>query len=412
MNSQEVLNFKKLITLQPLLKDEQQDRITIMISGKKFIVQNRQLKIFPETLLGNEDKRRLFYDNKLHLYRFNRHPSIFESILYYYLNPGILIRPPHIESEIFYDELRFWKINESLMETFIEDDMIPLDNIRFLPAEKWRRIIWKTLMYPKSIDFPYSELVIGTCILATLLSCIPFIGEIIPTVTELNKLQNILGVKQIYFPLYMRSFYIIEIISIIIFTIELNLRIISAPKFSLIIYDIINFLDLIIILSGSICLISYHLHNIRHINNFLSFYYWLLILKSFRIYRLTRYLLHLRLLYKAVAISLNEVCALIISVIFCMLLFGALIYIIDNSEPESNTRNILDGFWLAFITLTTLGYGDIYPRSFEARIAAGVCALIGIIVFSMPTTIIFVKYTRLMHNKWKQNRSIHYIIST
>ncbi|CAF4999255.1 unnamed protein product, partial [Rotaria sp. Silwood1] len=42
MNSQEVSNFKKLITLQPLLKDEQQDRITIMISGKKFIVQNRQ----------------------------------------------------------------------------------------------------------------------------------------------------------------------------------------------------------------------------------------------------------------------------------------------------------------------------------------------------------------------------------
>ncbi|CAF3081545.1 unnamed protein product [Rotaria sp. Silwood2] len=44
--------------------------------------------------------------------------------------------------------------------------------------------------------------------------------------------------------------------------------------------------------------------------------------------------------------------------------------------------HILDGFWLAFITLTTLGYGDIYPRSFEARIAAGLCALIGIIIFS------------------------------
>ncbi|CAF0866540.1 unnamed protein product [Rotaria sordida] len=412
MNSREISNFQQLIKLHPLLKDEQRDRITIMISGKKFIVQNRQLKVFPETLLGNEDKRRIFYDNKLHVYRFNRHPSIFESILYYYLNPGILIRPPHIEPEIFYDELRFWNIDESLIETFIEEDMIPLDNIRFLPVQKWRRIIWKTLMYPESIHFPYSELVIGICILTTLLSSIPFIGEIIPTVTELNKLQNILNVEQIFFPLYIRSFYIIEILSITIFSIELNLRIISAPNFSLIIYDIINFLDLIIILSSSICLISYHLHNIRYINNFLSFYYWLLILKSFRIYRLARYMLRLRLLYKTIAICLNEICALIISVIFCMLLFGTLIYIIDNSEPESNTRNILDGFWLAFITLTTLGYGDIYPRSFEARIAAGLCALIGIIIFSMPTTIIFIKYTKLIQNKWKQNRNIRYLISS
>ncbi len=33
-------------------------------------------------------------------------------------------RPAHIEPEIFYEELRFWKINERLMETFIEEDMV------------------------------------------------------------------------------------------------------------------------------------------------------------------------------------------------------------------------------------------------------------------------------------------------
>ncbi|CAF5120577.1 unnamed protein product, partial [Rotaria magnacalcarata] len=202
------------------------------------------MKKFPETLLGNEDKRRAFYDDKSNLYRFNRHPSVFESILYYYLNPGVLIRPPHVEPEIFYEELRFWNLNENLIEAFIEEDMTPLDDIRILPVEKWRRIIWKTLAYPESFHFPYDKLVIGTYMLITLVSCVPFMNEIIPIVTELNKLRNVLGIKQIDFPLYIRSFYIIEIISITIVSIELNLRIISAPKLPLILYDIFNFLDL------------------------------------------------------------------------------------------------------------------------------------------------------------------------
>ncbi len=72
-----------------------------------------------------------------------------------------------------------------------------------------------------------------------------FLLRIIPTVTELNKLQSILNVEQIYFPLYMRTSYIFEIICIMIFSIELNLRIISTPKISLIFYDIFNYLDLV-----------------------------------------------------------------------------------------------------------------------------------------------------------------------
>jgi hypothetical protein len=46
MNVQEASNVTQLITLHPLLKDEQRDRITIMISGKQFIVQNRQVRLF------------------------------------------------------------------------------------------------------------------------------------------------------------------------------------------------------------------------------------------------------------------------------------------------------------------------------------------------------------------------------
>lgn len=37
-------NFEQFIKYYPLLKEKQQDRITILISGKKFIVQNQQVR--------------------------------------------------------------------------------------------------------------------------------------------------------------------------------------------------------------------------------------------------------------------------------------------------------------------------------------------------------------------------------
>lgn len=84
--------IEELIRLYPILKNEEKDQINVLISGKRFSIKKSQLNIYPKTLLGNKEKRKKFYDKKNQIYKFDRHPAIFESILYYYLNPGLLIR--------------------------------------------------------------------------------------------------------------------------------------------------------------------------------------------------------------------------------------------------------------------------------------------------------------------------------
>ena len=54
---------------------------------------------------------------------------------------------------------------------------MPLDDYRLLPAQRWRRRIWKTLTYPKSVRFPYGELVTGTSMCITIISSISFMSE-------------------------------------------------------------------------------------------------------------------------------------------------------------------------------------------------------------------------------------------
>ena len=44
-----------------------------------------------------------------------------------------------------------------------------------------------------------------------------------------------------------------------------------------------------------------------------------------------------------------------------MLVFGSLLYYIENNEPETSYVSIPDGMWWAVQTLTSLGYGDYWP---------------------------------------------------
>ena len=63
--------------------------------------------------------------------------------------------------------------------------------------------------------------------------------------TEARKLQDLLDVEQIYFPLFARWSFMIEIFCLVAFSLELILRIISAPSFLLIQSDLFNLLDFV-----------------------------------------------------------------------------------------------------------------------------------------------------------------------
>lgn len=58
-------------------------------------------------------------------------------------------------------------------------------------------------------------------------------------------------------------------------------------------------------------------------------------------------------------------------------------YIVEHNAPGSKITNLGDAVWWAVVTVTTVGYGDVYPVTFEGRVIATVIMIIGIAILGI-----------------------------
>ena len=76
--------------------------------------------------------------------------------------------------------------------------------------------------------------------------------------------------------------------------------------------------------------------------------------------------------------------------IISVLIFACLIYYAEmvEEDPKNDFKNIPLGFWWAVVTMTTLGYGDMIPRTGLGYLVGGLCALSGVLVIALPVPVI------------------------
>ena len=63
---------------------------------------------------------------------------------------------------------------------------------------------------------------------------------------------------------------------------------------------------------------------------------------------------------------------------FIMLIFGSIAILQVENDPGSNIKTAEDAIWWAFVTITTVGYGDKFPVTTEGRIVAAALMITGI----------------------------------
>ena len=122
-------------------------------------------------------------------------------------------------------------------------------------------------------------------------------------------------------------------------------------------------------------------------------------MKVLRIFKVIRYSKTFEIIYNVIQTSKDSLIAV------CVLALGYILIsalIIFNVEPES-FNNFFDAIYWATISLTTVGYGDIYPVSTLGRIVTMVSSMFGIAIVALPAGIITAGYMSELYRQeqWK-----------
>ena len=115
------------------------------------------------------------------------------------------------------------------------------------------------------------------------------------------------------------------------------------------------------------------------------------LLRCFRIFKLTAYLTEFNLLGRAMANSMRKIMVFLAVVVMVVLIVGTLAYVVEG--PEHGFTSIPKGVYWAISTITTVGYGDLVPRTELGRMLASIVMLIGWGILAVPTGIVTAEMT-------------------
>jgi len=172
-------------------------------------------------------------------------------------------------------------------------------------------------------------------------------------------------------------FNTIETVIVMIFSIEYVLRILVAEKRLAYIFSFYGLIDLLAILPFYLST-NISLQTLRILR----------LLRLFRILKLTRYNAAINRISKAIYLAKEEL--VLFTVITLMLLYISAvgIYHFEHAAQPDNFKSIFDSLWWAVATLTTVGYGDVYPITIAGRIFTFLILMLGLGVVAVPTGII------------------------
>ena len=193
----------------------------------------------------------------------------------------------------------------------------------------------------------------------------------------------------------------VEVVCVVVFTAELAARVLCAPSARAFCCAPLNLVDVLAILPFYVELAAGGALGASGAGVLRM----LRLARIFRVFKVARYLPWVRVFSAALAQSVQPLLMLVLIILIGVVIFASLMYYAERGDWDAATgtwmraddfgdvspspfSSIPAAMWWAVITMTTVGYGDMFPVTLLGRTIATVAALSGVLVVAVPITII------------------------
>lgn len=112
------------------------------------------------------------------------------------------------------------------------------------------------------------------------------------------------------------------------------------------------------------------------------------LLRIFRLLKVVRYVKALHVIKVVLNRKKAELIVSVVLILFTLLVVSCLMYYVENEAQPTKFSSIPAAMWWGIATLTTIGYGDIYPITPLGKLLGGLVAILGLGLFALPTAIL------------------------
>ncbi len=188
---------------------------------------------------------------------------------------------------------------------------------------------------------------------------------------------------------YAAWFFVLELVSVALFTVELALRLWTCdflrPQRSWP-GAVVRFLISPIGLIDLLAIVPFYLPLLIPID--LRVVRILRLVRLLRLLKLTRYTRSVAAMAAAVRERRHELIVTVFLTALLLVVASTLMYYLESKVQPGAFPNIIASLWWAVATLTTIGYGDVFPVTGLGRLLSGIIAVLGIGLVALPTAII------------------------